>query len=139
MGPSLIAIDLFLMCTFNIYLLSSNCQNQTSVNNSNSPRFSQKLTHLENISVCTYEKGPGVIQLDLKLNLIFDSRSSNLTSIQQFYDSALTRLRLQSFSICLDNKSWVRTMLRQNLFKIKYLLELCALENISADVFTHYI
>ena len=46
---------------------------------------------------------------------IFDLRSSNSTSIHQFQDSALTRLRLQSFSIRLDIESRVGTPLRPYL------------------------
>ena len=45
---------------------------------------------------------------NLVFNSIFDSifisRSSNPTSIHQFYYSALTQLRLQSFGICLYDK-----------------------------------
>ena len=65
-------------------------------------------------------------------NLIFDSTSSNSTSIHQFYYSASTRLRLQSFGIRLNIfESRVRTPLHQNLlsgipipnvFAIKYVI-----------------
>ena len=48
-------------------------------------------------------------------NSVFNSRWSNSTSIHQFYDSALTQLRLQSFSIRLKNETRVRTPLRRNL------------------------
>ena len=43
------------------------------------------------------------------------SRSSNLTSILQFSNSASTRLRLQSFDICLDDEPRVGTPLRRYL------------------------
>ena len=46
---------------------------------------------------------------------ILDSRSSNSTSIFQFCDSASTRLRLQSFDVCLDDKPRVGTPLRRYL------------------------
>ena len=52
---------------------------------------------------------------------IFDSRLSKSTSLHQFYDSASTWLRLQSFGIRLDNKPWVRTPLRRNLEGIVWL------------------
>ena len=35
--------------------------------------------------------------------------------IHQFYDLTSTRLRLQSFGICLDDESQVRTLIRRNL------------------------
>ena len=38
-----------------------------------------------------------------------------MTHINQFYYSALTQLRSPTFSICLDNKSLVRTLLRRYL------------------------
>ena len=38
-----------------------------------------------------------------------------LTAIHQFYDSASTRLRLQSFGIRLDDEPRVGTLLRRNL------------------------
>ena len=62
-----------------------------------------------------------IIRLNPKSNTsILDkyySRWSNSTStsIHQFYDSALTRLRLQSFGICLDDEPQVRTPLCRNL------------------------
>ena len=52
---------------------------------------------------------------DSILDSIFGSRSSNLTSIHQFYDLASTRLRLQSFGICLHDEPWVWTPLCQYL------------------------
>ena len=48
---------------------------------------------------------------------IFASRSSNSPSIHQFYYSASTRLRSQTFSIRLEDESGVGTPLRQNLVK----------------------
>ena len=45
---------------------------------------------------------------------IFDSRSSNSTSINQFYDSNSTWLRLQSFGIRLDEEPRVGTPMRRN-------------------------
>ena len=59
-------------------------------------------------------------------NSIFNSRSSNSTSIHQLYDSALTRLRLQSFGIRLDDEPQVGTPLRQCLpITYKYFLSDC--------------
>ena len=49
---------------------------------------------------------------------IFDSRSSNSPSIHQFYYSASTRLKSQTFSIRLNDESRVGTPLRQNLVVI---------------------
>ena len=49
---------------------------------------------------------------------ILDSRSSNSISILQFSDSALTRLRLQSFDIRLDDEPRVGTPLRRYLLSI---------------------
>ena len=46
---------------------------------------------------------------------VLDSRSSNSTSIHQFYYSASTRLRAQTFTIRLDDESQVGTPLRLNL------------------------
>ena len=48
-------------------------------------------------------------------NLIFDSRPSNSTLIHQFYDSASTQLRLQSFSIGLYDEFRVGNPLCRNL------------------------
>ena len=49
------------------------------------------------------------------LDSIFDSRSSNSTSIHQFYDLASTWLRLQSFGIHLGDEPRVGTPLCRNL------------------------
>ena len=61
-----------------------------------------------------------IVKKNSAKNLIFASilnlRSSNSTSIHQFYYSASTRLSLQSFGICLDDESRVPTPLRQYLF-----------------------
>ena len=56
-------------------------------------------------------------------DLILDSRSSNSTSIFQFCDSASTRLRLQSFDICLDDEPRVGTPLRRYLIKMYNLIK----------------
>ena len=48
-------------------------------------------------------------------NSIFDLRSSNSTLILKFSNSALTRLRLQSFDIRLDNEPRMGTPLRRYL------------------------
>ena len=53
---------------------------------------------------------------DSVFDSIFNSRSSNLTSIHQFYYLASTRLRSPTFSIRLDDKSRVGTPLRQYLY-----------------------
>ena len=45
---------------------------------------------------------------DSVFDLIFDSRSSNSTSIHQFYNSASTQLRSPTFNICLDDESRAR-------------------------------
>ena len=55
------------------------------------------------------------------LDLIFDLRSSNSTTIHQIYYSALTQLRSRTVSIRLDNESRVRTPLCQNLVVNVYL------------------
>ena len=49
------------------------------------------------------------------IRLIFDMRSSNLTTIHQIYYSASTWLRSRTFSIRLDDESRVGTPLRRNL------------------------
>ena len=55
----------------------------------------------------------------LVFDLILDSRLSNSTLIFQFCDSALTRLRLQSFDIRLDDDPLFGTPLRRYLKHIK--------------------
>ena len=55
---------------------------------------------------------------DSVVESIFDSRSSNSTTFHQIYSSALTRLRSQTFSICIDDESWVGTPLRRNLLEV---------------------
>ena len=44
---------------------------------------------------------------------ILDSTRLDSTSIHQFHDSTLTRLRLQSFGISLENEPWVGTLISQ--------------------------
>ena len=46
---------------------------------------------------------------------IFASRSSNSTSIHQFYDSTLLRLRTRPCAICLENEPRVGTPICRNL------------------------
>ena len=48
-----------------------------------------------------------VLIFDSVFDSIFDSGSSNSTSIHQFYYSASTRLRSSTFTIRLDDESWV--------------------------------
>ena len=82
------------------------------------PRFAirQKLAASRIIRVWTYEKVGLVIRLKSESNTcildsvfdsIFDSGSSNSTSIHQFYYSASTQLRSLTFCIRLDDKSRV--------------------------------
>ena len=54
------------------------------------------------------------------LDSIFDLGSRNSTSIHQFYDSASTRLRLQSFGIRLNDETGVGTPLRQNFYLARF-------------------
>ena len=51
--------------------------------------------------------------------LILASRSSYSTRNLHLYDLTSTRLRLQSFVICLDNKPRVETSIRRNLVEMR--------------------
>ena len=79
---------------------------QTSANNSTLPRYSKSIRHSAII------QGQIVAQyliFDSVFDLIFDSRSSNSTTIHQIYESASTQLRSRTFSIRLDDESRVGT------------------------------
>ena len=77
------------------------------------------MTHLYKLLIPDSSKNLTFILKNSANNSIFasilESRSSNSTSILQFSDSASTRLRLQSFDICLDNEPRVGTPLRRYL------------------------
>ena len=68
----------------------------------------------------TQAKVANWLALILSLSKWFDMRSSNLTSIHQFDDSASTWLRLQSFGIPLDDEPRVWTLLSRNLIRIQH-------------------
>ena len=90
---------------------------KTKIRQITRPRFAiQKIiANLWIIYVEPIKKDPEIF------NSIFDSGSSNLTSIHQFYYSALTQLRSPTFSIRLDDDD-NRTPLCQYLSKTRCII-----------------
>ena len=98
------------------------CCNQTLVNNSTSPRYLKNIQYLAN----TWSQIVGWILVLYSTQprveyLYFGRLWQLLVELSQFkpkYDSALTRLRLQSFGIYLDDEPRVGTPLCRNLVGI---------------------
>ena len=107
-------------------------RNQTSANNSNSPRYS-KTSRWFGKHLCmnlwkktlSYSTQPQVeylyfgrlwgLLVELSQAKLFGNKLNVRCLIHQFYDLASTQQRLQSFSIRLDDESQVGTLLLQNL------------------------